>query len=549
MRKPGHRIVVVCTLVGLAACDSSPTGRTDRAEGGPPSDSRADGTVAGDAGKSDLASPIGDAARSSDGSSPGTNWDTSTGTPDVGPSVLDGSSGLLDVPLGTLDSLPSVPGVDGASDRGVAGSPDTVLSCGQAGAVCQTAGDCCGLACLAGRCSVSACVSDGQSCTSGGECCSTLCGADGKCGSLNPLCKTAGNACTASAECCNGTCNANHQCASPADVSFCAQTGDLCRADRECCTGVCSLRDGGTVGTCASLTTSCKIDGTLCNGCGDCCSHFCGPYGTGSAHICQPASGCHVQGDLCRKDSDCCGGDVGSGLPGAGLIKCEPDPVYGARIGTCGNPTASNCPNGSPTCKNSCNPEGNVCHFKQTLVCAGNLTNVRNDCCACISGKECCQPDATGIPRCNALAACVPTGGSCSFSGECCNREPCLPDPVTGQLKCGSTCVLVGGACTTNGDCCAGMLCQAAPGSVGGICVIPTPPPSVLPDAGLPTQDALAPADDGPLSSPDAPLVCAFYGQACSTSVPCCGDTLCRAAGGVLCSEADTDCLCFSPEL
>jgi len=454
-----------------------------------------------------------------------TTRDTNAIAQDTGKATSDASN-APDVPVPAADSgLPDVQIF----------YPDTGLVCGLPGALCQTAADCCGSVCTAGRCGILNCVSDGKACTSGGECCSTQCGAGGTCTALNPTCKTAGNACVTSTECCGGFCNAEKKCAAPSQISFCSQLGDICRADRECCTGVCGIKTGATVGTCAAITTSCQVDGTLCNGCGTCCSHFCGPFGQGGPNICQPASGCHVQGDLCKKDSDCCGGDATAALPGSGLIKCEPDPTYGSRIGTCGSPKASNCPANAPNCKNACNPEGNVCHYKTTLVCGGNLTNLRNDCCDCISGKECCRPDVTGIPRCNALAACIPVGGRCAFSGECCDGHPCMPDPVTGSLTCGSSCVKAGGACTTNADCCTGIACIPVPGQVAGVCGTPTIPT----DAGVPTTtDA---------SQPDVPI-CAFYGQSCSTSVTCCSGIPCVNDLGNACAASDTNCLCFIGE-
>jgi hypothetical protein len=486
----------------------------------------------------------------------------------IGKDALTTEAGVAstDVPIGTGDAA-GVPdgsvGSDGAGSTvadgqiaaldgkpGPGNSVDSGLVCGNQGASCRSAADCCGLECVAGVCAAAACVSDGKACSSGGQCCSTVCGVGGTCTPLNPLCKTAGNACASGADCCSKVCGTNHQCAAPSSISYCAQTGDICRMDNECCTGVCAMGAGASAGTCATITTSCQIDGTVCNGCGSCCSHFCGPFGAGGPPICQPASGCHVQGDLCRKDSDCCGGDVKSGLPGAGLIACEPDPVYPSRIGTCGGPKASNCPGSVETCRNSCNPEGNVCHYKQTLVCAGSLTNVRNDCCGCISGKECCQPDATGIPRCNSLAACVPVGGHCSFSGECCGGQPCLPDPTTGELLCGASCVPAGGTCTTNHDCCTGMVCQSTPGALAGVCEVPVTPPPATPDAGVPDSGNGIPDSSGSsddlVSNVDAP-VCAYYGQSCSVSVPCCGST-CTNGAGLDCTATDTDCICFSPE-
>ena len=478
------------------------------------------------------------------------------------PGAGDLPSGAGDLP-GAVD-LPSSAGVDVVVPD-TRPPADVVLpqpnpdgggsACGMASAVCATAADCCGLACVAGQCSAAACLSDGASCVTGGQCCSSICNATGACAALNPTCKTAGNACTTGSECCNGVCNANHQCAQPGQVSYCNQLGDVCRSDVECCTGVCNVASGTSVGTCATISTSCLVDGAVCNGCGSCCSHFCGPFGAGGPDICQPASGCRIQGDLCHKDSDCCGGDPLSGLPGAGLVKCEQDPTYGSRIGTCGGPVASNCPNGEPTCKNSCNPEGNVCHYTNTAVCQGATTSKRNDCCACISGKECCQLDRTGIPRCNALAACVPAGGNCAFSGDCCDREPCVPDPVTGRLTCGSKCVPLGGLCTTNADCCIGALCAVPPGSLAGSCTVPPPPTGPdagvsLPDGNPPGPDsASVPEPDAAVPEPDvAPPICAYFGQACAFGVPCCGGTTCTNNLDLDCTPTDTDCVCWAGE-
>lgn len=472
-----------------------------------------------------------------------------------GPIVLGSDAMVRDVRAGVETSLPQ-PNPDGGG-----------TACGSVGAVCATAADCCGLACVAGACAAAACLSDGTSCTSGGQCCSSTCSASGVCVALNPTCKTAGNACSNGSECCNGVCNANHQCAPPGQVSYCNQAGDVCRADNECCTGVCKVAAGASVGTCAIISTACLVDGTVCNGCGACCSHFCGPFGAGGPDICQPASGCRVEGDLCHKDSDCCGGDPLSGLPGAGLVRCEPDPVYGGRIGTCGGPRASNCPDGTDSCKNSCNPEGNVCHYTNTAICEGATTSQRNDCCACISGKECCKLDRTGIPRCNALEACVAVGGSCAFSGDCCEGLPCVPDAITGRLTCGAKCVPMGGLCTTNADCCVGSLCQVSPGSLAGICTVPTLPPG--PDGGVPprTDGGVGPGPDGSLPGPDGgattdpdaevvsppdlpppPPLCSFFGQDCSMSQLCCEGMTCVNVTFADCTAADTDCICIANE-
>src|SRR5690606_17315253 len=85
-----------------------------------------------------------------------------------------------------------------------------------------------------------------------------------------------------------------------------------------------------------------------------------------------------------------------------------------------------------------------------------------------------CEYDPLGIPRCNGLADdyCVPEGGSCSNSGDCCEERPCVPDPDDdNRLKCGEqNCNEDGETCTTNADCCIGNACFIAAGEVHGSC-------------------------------------------------------------------------------
>ena len=89
-----------------------------------------------------------------------------------------------------------------------------------------------------------------------------------------------------------------------------------------------------------------------------------------------------------------------------------------------------------------------------------------------------CEYDALQIPRCNGLADdyCVPEGGSCSNTGECCEDRPCVPDPDdNNRLKCGTkACNEDGETCTTNADCCIGNICYIAAGEVHGSCSPPS---------------------------------------------------------------------------
>jgi hypothetical protein len=399
--------------------------------------------------------------------------------------------------------------------------------CKATGDTCTQANECCTLTCNAGTCG-GACVPDNMNCANNGDCCSQQC-VTGMCMPLPGTCSTAGNPCTIDADagtstCCSGLCK-NGTC--NISASYCTQVGDICFQAADCCTGICTKAAGVNVGTCGALNSpvSCTVDGTVCSGCGNCCSRLCAPYAASGVDICQPAGGCHVYGDLCRKDSDCCGGEAAdAGLPGAGRVQCQPIPGAGG-IGFCGHPNGM-----------ACDPEGNVCHFKNY---ACNNSSDRNDCCACISSKGCCQLDPLGIPRCNAInpadgGTCVPAGGNCSFSGDCCGGLPCVPDS-TGQLKCGvgtdgGTCVPKGGPCTSTADCCPGVTCIIPPGALAGTCdVVITQPP----DAGPPGSDMAGP-----------PPVCAEIGQSCA-SVACCTGLVCEDPNtGLGCGSTGPGCVC-----
>jgi len=237
----------------------------------------------------------------------------------------------------------------------------------------------------------------------------------------------------------------------------------------------------------------------------------CAPYGPTGVKVCQPASGCRVNGDLCRRDSDCCGA-AGTGLPGDGNVTCQIEP--GKALGICRNPL-------------SCNPQGNVCHYKD-YTCGSS--SARNNCCAGTGNSGVCQLDFMGVPRCNGLGdTCIPTNGICASAQDCCNLAPCVPDG-TGLLRCFGTpggqdggapridggflppvCVPVGGPCSVNADCCTGYTCIQPVGSTQGVCGIPQTPPRQI-DAGVP---------DGP-----GP-VCAEYGQLCASQADCCSEVPC----------------------
>jgi hypothetical protein len=167
---------------------------------------------------------------------------------------------------------------------------------------------------------------------------------------------------------------------------------------------------------------------------------------------------------------------------------------------------------------NGCDPEGDVCHYKNYATC-GN-SSARNDCCGGTGNSGVCQLDALGVPRCYGLGSgCQDSGAHCAFSGDCCNGLPCIPGP-NGTFVCGqSMCQMNGQVCTNSADCCNGTTCVFMPGQTFGMC------------GGMTT--------------------CPAAGQACSDMNPCCANT------GLECVVdgtqnpcpvgMETGCSCFMP--
>jgi hypothetical protein len=395
--------------------------------------------------------------------------------------------------------------------------------CAESGMPCNVPTDCCGLDCRGGVCGTAVCASIGQPCAAGPECCTANC-ANGACEPIVPGgCLTLGNTCTDSSECCSLNCQGG-VCAR---AFTCGSLGDICYVALDCCTAVCNIPDGLTAGTCGIINSTgaggCMVAGQACTDGTNCCSRVCAPTALGG-QVCQVTSGCRLEGEMCRQDSDCCGAP-GSGLPGDGNSSCVLDPATNPAVGRCRNPTG-------------CDPNGNVC---------GLDANARHDCCACDRHKiDCCKRDLNGVPRCvgadeacpdgytGERPCCVEPGAQCSFSLECCDHVPCVPDAL-GVLRClnagsndgGPVCIETGGVCTATSDCCAGLMCIIPPGALAGTCG--TPPSNG--DGGAGT--------------------CSLYGQACSTDQPCCegGPPCLSVLGNAPCAAGATDCTCQYPPL
>jgi len=225
-------------------------------------------------------------------------------------------------------------------------------------------------------------------------------------------------------------------------------------------------------------------------------------------------------GDTCYKNSDCCGA-TGSMLPGDGLVVCNMIAGTNPPVGQCGQPSGGG----------TCDPEGDVCGLRVgTDTCGGNA---REACCDCMPPKyNCCKLDKAGVPRCyggststcpngydGSPGCCIAAGQQCTFSAECCNGAPCVPDS-NGVLRCGTQCSNTTGVCTADVDCCAGLKCTVPPGATSGTCGAAPPPPG------------------------DMGSSCSYVGQTCSASQPCCNGT-CSNSAGAPCGASDQACSCF----
>jgi hypothetical protein len=220
------------------------------------------------------------------------------------------------------------------------------------------------------------------------------------------------------------------------------------------------------------------------------------------------------------------------GLPGAGNVRCEKD--AGALVGVCRNPTG-------------CNPQGNVCHYKN-YVC--DISSARNDCCAAPGNSGVCQLDRLGVPRCNGLGdKCRAAGETCASADDCCDDRPCVAD-AGGALHCGaSSCVAAGGGCTITGDCCRGSSCVTSPGSLQGTCSVPPGTPggsggasgsagaggtgvsgSGASGTGSGGSGGSATGAGGQGGAGSESVPCAQYGQGCQGAADCCTGTVCSDA-------------------
>jgi len=289
----------------------------------------------------------------------------------------------------------------------------------------------------------------GTPCTDPGECCSDRCEMD----SLGDTvcqpgdgCLGAGETCTVAAQCCTLFCDGG----TCAEGGICEPTDGTCDEDLDCCGNDCDRWPPGTCvaspsapavpktrsapRTPSAATTAASMDSASPWAAAPRCtsparaaasaaraSGICGDPGTGYP-VCLYIGGCTVMGEICQTNEECCSFG-NSNLPDTA---CSAD---GSAM-RCVDPPG-------------CVDDGELCGYASS-----------NNCCS--GGSANCMPTSIGVTRCFfSDTECIPTGGECSFSDECCDGV-CAPDPNTGTLVCNPGCIPEGDQCTTDSDCCSG---------------------------------------------------------------------------------------------
>jgi hypothetical protein len=138
---------------------------------------------------------------------------------------------------------------------GSPGSDTAAVPCGRAGATCSDDSDCCGRACLAGKCCETV---PGQSCSGEGDCCGRTClrGGFG-----TACCGSRGASCSFGVDCCSGVCQ---RVSGVSLLCGCIQPGAPCKTSTDCCQGSC--RAG--LCTCTARREPCHFNV-------ECCSNVC----------------------------------------------------------------------------------------------------------------------------------------------------------------------------------------------------------------------------------------------------------------------------------
>ncbi|HSM92710.1 MAG TPA: hypothetical protein VLT47_07440 [Anaeromyxobacteraceae bacterium] len=370
-----------------------------------------------------------------------------------------------------LASLAACSGCDPKKDTGGGGT------CGQAGAGCAVAGDCCSGYCSpSGQCATApVCGAENASCSVNADCCTAqgLTCQGSKCQPF--VCKNVNDSCVNPSDCCAVTgltcyqnkCQPETVCIG--DNAACTSTGKAC-----CGSSICDLYSQTPTSTCSP--NACIEDGLTCNAKEPCCS---GPCNTATNKCPTNTGTCRQPGAGCTTGSQCCSGSCDTQTATCKAAACLPTPE------PCTDP--SQCCSGTGSCSSissgSCQvvPPGTVAN--DVCKTLGETCTVGSDCCStncksgkcaaayncnasgdiCYKGTDCCSgtcdlSNTTSLAgRCvRPNGGCIQDGNPCSGSTGCCTRT--CADPGSGVTVCmpAGGCRMTGDFCDSTGACCGG---------------------------------------------------------------------------------------------
>lgn len=252
-----------------------------------------------------------------------------------------------------------------------------------------------------------------------------------------------GACCTSGIECKKGTCDATtDQCLGQQTGS--GRVGDRCNIDQDCDASMfCSFTDicfPGAQPTCQLM----QPDGGCCTADKECASSPCNT----ASNRCGKASA----GQRCNSSVDC-----NSGLFCSSNDTCFPGPQ------TCrplqNNGAGSCCTDSTECVTGTCNVASGRCGLGNQ----GDKCNIDADCNGS-AGLFCTFNDGCFPPA--QTFTCQPkhvSGGCCTTDGECVNADCNQAAKVCGKVP-------VGGSCSLSNQCTAGACCCSPPGGNTGTC-------------------------------------------------------------------------------
>ena len=397
----------------------------------------------------------------------------------------------------------------------------TVAACAATGSTCVNPTDCCSLNCARRHLQRRwQCVSDNQPCTAGGDACCSHAVRERLVQAAQHHLQDRRQRLQRQRRVLQRQVHRRQTCAAPSTVSYCTQPGDICFHDTECCTGVCTIAAGATAGTCAAITTPCRVDGLTCDGCSGCCSSYCAPFGTGTQQDLPAGVGLprarrsvHQGHRLLRRRRAERPARLGPGQVRARSGASVDRHLLAWRTRTTARTT-------SRRARTPASPRATSATSSATA--AARRTRSPTTAAARPATRASASSTSSACRAATASRACVMPGGACASSADCCNGLPCVPDG-SGHLCAARRAACRRAACAPRPPTAAAATCASSRRARRWAPARPAPPPPATW------------ADVDVLARPARPARrrCRAASTTATASTP-----------GGTCAASDTDCFC-----